>query len=294
MIVTYFFTNYIAAWIDLLGQTAELEQIPLIPHSPEEHESFIKTLKPTFGRVQAFRKLVEDAHTQMTKPLSLPSESYSDNQRAVFKKHTTSNVSFSFIADSALMIISLHGDQDSIPPVYSIYTLFEHLSLMILSSLAGSAPLRGAMELGVCSKFDDGSLYGQAISRAHSIESKRTHYPRIIIGPNLANYLDIIIKECQESSLSIPEKNLLLLWSSNIKESCEYDTYDGQLILSYLKLCKKRADQDQKSYEKLLKRASCFIDQSLSEYRTVGDVKLSERYSLLKKYFQQNNCWMAN
>lgn len=283
------FSYHIVAWIDLLGQTEALERIPDIPRTSEERQHFVDALKPTFGRIRRVRELVVNLHNQMTQPLSLPEGKYTDEQRVIFNRHTTANISHSFVADSAMMNICLQSKERQIPPVYSIYTMFEQLSLLMLSSLAASAPIRGAIELGICAELEKGEIYGQAISRAHYIENKCAHYPRIVIGPKLANYLKIIEEQCQQSSLPHVEKSLLVHWASLIKEECEQDTYDGQYILSYLRQCKKGAVA--RSDDTLEREASSFIDKSLSEYRANGNAKLAERYSVLKDYFIKHGCW---
>ncbi len=284
------YSYYIAAWIDILGQTEALDRIPDIPQTSEERKRFVDALKPTFGRIRRVRELVVNLHNQMTQPLSLPEGKYTDEQCAIFKRHTTANISHSFVADSALMYISLQSDERRIPPVYSIYTMFEQLSLIMLSALAASAPIRGAIEMGICSELEKGEMYGQAISRAHYIESKCAHYPRIVIGPHLAGFLKFTEAQCQQVSLPHAEKSLLVHWALLIKEACEQDVYDGQYILSYLQQCKKGAVGC--SDDTLEREASSFIDKSLSEYQASGNTKLAERYSVLKDYFIKHGSWL--
>jgi hypothetical protein len=50
-------------------------------------------------------------------------------------------------------------------------------------------PIRGGIELGLAMDIDNDDIYGPALARAYTLESKVAQYPRIVIGEELILYL---------------------------------------------------------------------------------------------------------
>ncbi len=284
------FANYVVAWVDLLGQTSLLEKIGPIPFNEEEMASFVKPLKPTFGRVRKFRELITHFREQLTQKTNIPENlimTRSADELAMCEKYTQPKVNVAFLADSAMLSVCLREDMP-FSPIRGIDCMLDMLSLIMISCLAAHAPIRGAVDVGVCAEIDGGELYGQAVSRANYRERRQAGYPRIIIGDYLVHYLKTCEDVINEPPIT-PEKKIQKGWLSQIANKFETDT-DGRIILSYL--CSKRDFPNKEDFNFLTQEACKLIKNTISDAISRGDVKLAGRYSVLKNYFERHNCWL--
>ncbi len=284
----YKFYWYIAAWVDLLGQSQELAQFHDIPTSETQKREFIEKARRTFGVVRRFRDRMLELQTILSKPLSLPSATMavlSKDDLKLFKRYSSPNVDIKFLSDSALLTICLHeGEKWS--PLLSIDFLLSQLAITTLAMLAHSTPVRGGMAIGICSKLAEGDLYGKAVSRAHELE-KAAGYPRIMIDAEFPEYIEWY----QSRPASGREKRLIDHHIESIKAALRRDE-DG-LALSYLDRVRKiRHDEEHKrSFQEVTTLASDFIAREIEKFRSAGDTKLLPRYEKLKAYFEQEGCW---
>ncbi len=306
------FNWYVVAWIDLLGQTSELEKIPPIPAATSEYETFAKKLQPSFGRVITFRKKVLSLCKELNTRADAPKELWRDlteEQKVIFERYLKAQVGVEFIGDSALLHICLKEDS-SHEPVYSVLQLFILLSHLMLRYLGCRIPLRGGIDVGVCAELSGGGLYGQAISRANYLENKLAKEPRILIGNCLIQYLRFAEDRLKEKNLREVERDLLKKCLLKIEEFLERDARDNRHILSYLKaynIARLRAGTSSADHGVYVKKASLFIEGEIKQYRNEiiqalpfieNDIErykrslnLYKRYMLLKGYFSKHQCW---
>src|SRR5207249_12066685 len=85
--------------------------------------------------------------------------------------------------------------------------------------------------LGLRQRFPAGEIYGTALERAYLLECNVAQYPRIVIGEELWNYLNCVLREFGNRSDGLARA------ITAIAEKCigliAKDT-DGQSILDYL------------------------------------------------------------
>ena len=282
-----YFANYAVAWIDLLGQTQLLENIDGIPFEGDSKDDFIKALKPTFGRVRRFREVIENIRQQLIQKGAIPKnliKTLNKDDLAMCEKYTQPAVEMFCLADAVMLSVNLREDTPS-APIDGIYCMLDMLSLIMLTCLAAHAPVRCAVDIGVCAEINKGELYGQAVSRAHHYESKETGYPRVVIGPHLIHYLKMFDEYAMTPPIT-PEKKIQRGWLSRIADKIEHDT-DKKVILAYL----KGEHSKRPEFDVLTKEASKFIDGAIAHFVSMGDAKLLPRYESLKDYFVRNKVW---
>ena len=144
--------------------------------------------------------------------------------------------------------------------------------------LSNEISLRGAIDIGRglehrLNGYDE--LYGTALSNPYYLESNVAHYPRIVVGIKLYDYLYgvSIIAHGEQSTDNIRFAKECL---SFIKRDS-----DGEYILDYLYVCLHHLE----GFDKLFLMAKKFIDTSLVKFNNEHKQKVYLKYISLKKYF---------
>jgi hypothetical protein len=289
------FSYYIVAIIDLLGMSSALEQIKGPPTNEIEKKEFLKYAKPTFGRLGNFRKSIEKIRDDFKRPIESKRQDAKNNltpeQQTIYKKYSNVQIETEFFSDTAILKINLMENPE-IAPITSAWNLLLQLRALMLSCIAGGWPVRGAVELGVCSEMQPYGLFGQALSRAHHIESKIADYPRVVIGGHFLKYLDDTRNIEFADGIFSPEKRIVISFVERIKKSLIKDS-DGQIILDYLDKA-SYGPEGEKTFEDVMKKASLFIEGEISRFKQSSDLKLFDRYNKLKEYFLRKQCWVKN
>lgn len=284
------YSYYIVAIIDLLGVSESLEKIGGFPTNDSEKSTFISTLRPSFGRVNNFREhiiRIKDSFTgrplggRRPRPLS-------PEEEKIYLKYSNPKVETEFFSDTAILKINLK-ENDNYSPITSAWNLFIQLELLMISCLSGNWPIRGAVEVGICAELDPHGLFGQAIARAHYLESRIAEYPRIVIGGHFLEFLNSHNHIMEATGIPEAEKRLMLSFSKLIQEFLIEDD-DGQIILDYL-VATRYGKTANPTFEEIAKKISINIQKEIECFRKQGNTKLFNRYRKLKNFFQRKNCW---
>ena len=280
---------YIVTVIDLLGQGAQLERFSGIPRIPKEKRAFDRLTQATFETVRRFRERVRLLHEDLPLDHKVPPfvrERLTPKQFAVLRRNMGPSIGCQFFTDLAMLKINLSG-QRAYRPLLSLYSLFHQLGLLILTQLAEGVLIRGAVEVGICTEFDQGDLYGQAVGRAYALESRTAVYPRIVIGGNLVDYVDSF----RDLRVSSDEKAIIGCYTELIRDCLRRDV-DGVTILSYLApVLRKSYFAGENEFRYVTKAACRFIDNR--EWSSAdGGEQLDHRLSRLSDYFRAEGCWL--
>ena len=285
----YHFAWYIAAWIDLLGQSEKLAQFDELPTNENQKHEFLERVRQTFGIVGRFRSQLQNLHHLMfSKPLSLPSEmiaAVSEADRQLFDRYKSPNVDIRFLSDSALFTVCLN-ERQSFFPLGSIDDLFSELAFLTLALLAQGIPIRGGVGLGICSKLPAGDLYGVAVARAYKLESM-AGISQILIDDVVFEYL----RWCQAQAAEGKERELKVHHIESIKRACRRD--GERFILSYLDRVRSIDRERDGEFQQAVIFASTFIAREIERLQNLKlkDEKLLPRYRTLKAYFEIEGCW---
>jgi len=251
--------NYVVAWIDLLGQSDLLVSLPQINLSSDDKQKFEKA----GTNLHVFREELFSLKDSVIKMIETT-------------KGWKPGIELHVMADSAQFAISFEKKTD-VQTLAEINVLLYALNSTMLALLTKSLPIRGAIELGLCLKTQQGEIYGAAVARAVMME-KKAIYPRVVIGGNLVEYL--------KSSLD----------NTNARECLrliEADE-DGFLILNYAKDFKDKIQKisgPEDQIKPALMNAQKFIDESRKKYEAKLDIKLVQKYAYLERFFKRNQIW---
>ena len=149
-------------------------------------------------------------------------------------------------------------------------------------------PLRGGIDLGWGVEVKYNEVYGGALAKAYTLESKIADFPRVVVGPSLLKYLQIETQRTQTDFIS--------LVSSTLAEEClklitEGD--DGYYFIDYLGEC-FRDIGDTELHETVLKAYDFVINES-ERHKANKNIKLAKKYSRLKSYMKsREGLWQLN
>ncbi len=122
-------------------------------------------------------------------------------------------------------------------------------------------------------------IYGAALARAYSLESNQAQYPRIVLGPELIDYLHYTASQNPENVQSAISKRI----SERCLDLITIDD-DGLPILDYLGETLKISIANKFDRDVVLKAYHNVLKYS-STYQKEQNSKLAFRYSNLRNYF---------
>lgn len=158
-------------------------------------------------------------------------------------------------------------------------TLFAAAGMATLS-LACKHPIRGGIDVGIGVQISEQEVYGAALERAYTLESRYAQYPRILIGEELVNYLHSISRASQ----SLAGARIGAIRARSALRMIFRDS-DGRCALDFLG--NEFRDITSRSLpESTVQQAYDFVCTEAMRWRTAGKQDLAERYGKLCTYFR--------
>ena len=274
-----YFGGHLVAFLDILGQSANLSGLKKTKWW-ELDKGTISALQDTYGRVLRFRKIFNGFLLKFCRPSVLDSvfeAAASPEQLNVWNPFDQSRILKNDISDSIIMILPLMLTS-GLAPLKSIYGVLGACASSMLASLNYSFAFRGAVEIGPC-VFDPrtNEVYGSALNDVVRYE-KEACWPRVIVGPELLNYLVSCTKLPEEPvSNRINKSTAQLCLSLITKDDSEVHFID--FMGDGFKQLQKHEDTD-----KMFEGASKFINSQIQHYGSTHHI--GSKYSKLKEYFE--------
>ncbi|RJX18052.1 MAG: hypothetical protein C4575_11240 [Desulforudis sp.] len=272
---------YVVAFFDLLGQQEYLRNLRSLPEekNPQGLEKLKEDLKNTYGVVTNMRKFFSDSFEAFSHRPTKDLSKFTAQQKREYSALTNNPIKYQTFSDSILIFMPLKTDTAKLP-IRGIYGILGAAATTFICSLAAGHPIRGGIDVGIGMDITKTEIYGPALSRAYSLESKIANYPRIVVGKELVNYIHQLINQTPHDIASNASKELANLCLDYLAVDD-----DGYPIVDYLgehykQLLRGVIDSTivKKAYDQVIK--SCGIFQSSN------NSKLAFRYTLLRNYFE--------
>lgn len=273
---------YVVAFIDLLGQQEYLRELKRLPNkqNPSETEAFVRSLKQTYGVVTGMRNTFSNFFDGYSRHKSDITQ-LSKEQRIQYNELASNPIKFQRFSDAMIIYLSVATQQYKLPTA-GIFGILGAAASSFLCGLAAGHPLRGGIELGVGMEMTKGEIYGGALAKAYSLESKIANYPRIVIGPELISYLQMTVKQEAIDIYSTAGRQM----AECCLEMIVVDD-DGHAILDYLGEGFKKHIAMELDIE-VIRRAHNHVLTSSERFRREKNSKLAFRYALLRSYFEEH------
>jgi hypothetical protein len=264
--------HYAAAFIDLLGQRADLADCGLLPDQPEEAQALarkgIAAILWLHDRFETYFKAVTEDPTGGDKKF--------DHPRA--QEIRAAALKYQRFSDGLLFYVPLLG-----PPapaiVNGLYGLLFSAGALCFQGLMEARPLRGGIAVAWGAELHANELYGCVMARAYELESKIAQCPRIAVDQYVVDYLKWVVDE-QGDDLALRYSRQLAAVTLSFLAP---DT-DGQLIVDYLGAGFRKLYEN--NLDSIASRdATRFITEQLEKWRLANESKLVRRYEMLRTYF---------
>lgn len=261
---------YVCALVDLLGQDLRLDKLGDFDATLiSENESAInKIFHKTYGNVKKFKIVSKDSAKFFSSKMSsdIPCLKLSE-----FSDLIVLNVSVSKTEEVGFSDINIEG----------VYFLLLTTAYSFLVMLSKGVALRGGVDIGLgidTSSATDttGLVYGNSLSRAYALESKKGGPIRVVVGEHLENF----VKEALSNSESNAEyeKYAPFIQKLIIKDPNDPKSY----ILNYLSDDFRGIPE----FKGLYKKAKRFLEKEKIFFE--NDDKIKEKYSKALEYFDDN------
>ena len=262
---------------DLLGQSTKLRRITAIPETLEEEKSVTGILSETAGAVLRMRRHMKryydkvivsqiDAHT-------LPPEA-----RPQFERTRAVELTIRSFSDLTVAHTPLMEAPGAKLPMASVAALISSAASMMLISLVGGTPIRGAIDVGLAIDLEGSEIYGPILDRVYCDESQVAEWPRILVGDGLKEYLIAASHDPGNGLESSSRRDLAHLCT----EFNETDI-DGRTIVDYLGSGAKRRMGSNVPFA-LIEKALTFVNNEFLTYKEQKNDKLAARYEKVLEY----------
>lgn len=274
---------YVVAFLDLLGQQDALRKLTAFPNheKQEEVDGFNQKVRGFLEPLKALRKWFADSINSFMEG-GINTSALTPQDQELLRIIRSTPIFYRHFNDSVISYIPLRDDIGKIP-CRALYGVLGATAITFLSCMAHGWPIRGGIELGLAMDIDRDEIYGPALSRAYTLESKVAQYPRIVIGEELVRYL----KEIEGLNTNITSSIYDRMNVRAAMKSLELLTEDcdGQMIVDYLGLSIRNVIRSTNpEIIQLVLQAYKFIIEECFRYR--GNSKLAFRYTLLRNYFE--------
>lgn len=278
------FGPHVVALIDFLGQSNQLARWDCVPSTVGKVDEWVKAVRESMGRVLTWREEFDKRFSQYEKSLDAYEQDFSTGAPAEkvkqFNEFRQTTLHHQHFSDTLIFYSPLQNEH-GYWQVSNLAGFFVVCGTLFLGSLTTSTPLRGAIEVGMLSRFPTGDPYGPGLAKAHYLESKVADYPRIVVGPTLLSYLDWLQNHPDRDAPA--QANRVV--ASQCRDHITQDA-DGQWIVDYLNDTFADAGGNPVGWRKIQTEAYASVRAELARFYNEGNDKLVKRYERLDAYFR--------
>jgi hypothetical protein len=271
---------HVVALMDLLGQQDALRKVTALPNleNQEEIDAFKRKISEFYEPLIALRQWFAGSVKSFMEG-GIDASRLTPEEQKLLKKIRSTPIFYRHFSDSVVAHIPL---RDNIGKIHcrAIYGVLGATAITFLSCMSHKWAIRGAIEIGLAMDIEGDEIYGPAIARAHTLESKVAQYPRIVIGEELIRYLKGIGGVISNPTFPIDDRVNAGAAAKSIELLAEDN--DGQVIVDYLGATIRNVLLD----TEVVKNAYNFIIEECKRYKELQNSKLGFRYSLLRNYFE--------
>ena len=291
---------YAVAFIDVLGQSDAFRYEGIYIDSYKSffvgnRDEINKRLYEAHKKTAQVVKILRDIFSEYIKlsvrdPAKPVPSQIPQNQIEQYKQMIATSIDLRMFSDCILAFTRLSDIQAK--KIYgsvltSVYYLFIACEGTMMDALARGKPFRGAIDVGMGTKLENGEIYGPVSSRVYELERNIVQYPRIVIGDELINFLTNIHEHPENSCSDANDAQYCKQTAKTCLNRIKKDL-DGVYILDYLgqeaKNELKKASQGQ-VLEEYYQKAFQFIEGEYQRYKEEGNQKLAQKYFMLRQYF---------
>jgi hypothetical protein len=283
------FCHYVVTIIDVLGQCEKMSQMTSIPETPEQKAAFIGVLKQTFGTVNGLRSRFKNFFEKYRKPQYVPGSPTGDNVAAMMEgpmERTDLRLGTQFFADLFLFYAPVYEVEDHFS-MEELYAMLIASAMLMQVSLAAQIALRGGIDIGIAAEMQPNEVYGNALCRAHYLESRVAQFPRIAVGREV-----LVLVGLEASRVGTGLSGMLNSIRAGLCAKLIQLDFDGILSVDFLGTAMREiAGQIDSGYRDMIQKGHNFVVSEHQRFMANASVsdscrKLAMRYGLLRGYYE--------
>ena len=272
---------HLVVFVDVLGQGSALSELTELPVSDKEKTRVGQILSETVMRIEDFRKGFQEFFEAIAKD-SPVLETLTEDVAAEVRQATRADIRFSHFSDAVVISVPLtSSDEDLCLGASGVLSAIAASCIMQLASLAMDFAVRGGMEIGLGTEFEDGGVYGPALLGAYRLENQVADYPRIVAGPGLLRFLELT----RQLEPNCPRDQVAALYSNSATELLhrEEDSVFATDFMGseFYKL------HDGPNRKPIVSAAFTHAEAQYEKWTAAGDHTLSRRYAWLLRYMNR-------
>jgi len=267
---------HVVAFLDLLGQQDMLRKMTALPNveNQEEVAAFKQKVGELYKPVYALQNFFKSSITPFIQG-GMDETNLSQSERELLEQFRSTPIFYRHFSDSLIVHMPLRNDIGRFQ-CKAVYSVLAATASTFLSCMAHAYAIRGGIDLGLAMDIEDGDIYGPALARAHTLESRMAQYPRIVIGEELIRYL----QEIAGHNASTVEERVHAEFAAKSLGLLAVDD-DGCAFLDWLGKDIRASFQSE-----VVQRAYNFIIQEAVKHKENRNSKLGFRYTLLRNYVE--------
>jgi hypothetical protein len=268
--------QYAVAFIDLLGQGAELRQ-RFLPIDCEERRQYLtQSVGKIFGTQENFQKFYEEisAADNLSVFNLLPNIG-----KQIVPDMAPGKLSWQRFSDGFVVYVPLSNEMTP-SPLNSIWAMLTAVGYICLTNLAAKAPVRVGLDVAWGLEYRPNELYGAAIAFAYDLESNAAQYPRAVVGEGLTSFLNA-------ASTDISENMNSRYRTAIANQCCQLlcDDEDGRTVVNFLAPWFVKHPK----VAPVVMLARSFAESQHALWTAKDNKKLAERYAWLLRFFESNS-----
>lgn len=219
---------YVTAYLDALGIREALSGIPDVPGplTSEQMSTCTDSLFRSYEIIKSVRDGIE--HQVNTFGETNILHTISPEKRDLFLRIRHTDIRYRFFSDSITLYQCLRNDLILVP-MGAVFGILGACGSALLTGIINGHPIRGGIEIGLGVEIDENDIYGHTLAEAYRLESKVAHYPRLVIGKRLLNWINAFSSRDAQDEASTLNQKLASLCRSMI-----FVDHDSTPVLDYL------------------------------------------------------------
>lgn len=272
---------YLVVYIDLLGQSVELEKVRDMPETDVEIEAASVAIDQSAGRVLRLRNRLQGVVSELMSAHSQLVELIAPEHRESFMRLQPQVNQMGF-SDTFVVSVPLQergepeGPARAASAVYNVLVGVAGISLVALSE---GVPLRGGLQVGPAVDIFPQEIYGAPLVDAYRLESQVAEYPRTAVSPDFFGYLEYLER--------LPSDGRFNDYAGRKAGDCRQlicDAPDDGFPM--LHILSPKVIEAEPAFAPYRVPARDWVAAQVGRYRKEGNQKLTDRYARLARYFE--------
>jgi len=273
-------SNYVIAFIDLLGQKEEMLKYKVLTamRDHDEEEKLNKLILNTFSVIEIFQNSFSDFIEGLGE----------SSLSTISQLFPVPSIKLQRFSDGLVVFMNLRSDQSPYP-FQGVYVLLMACSKTILEQLYRGFPVRGGIELGIGLEMNEGEIYGPCVAMAYDLESENAKYPRIVVGEFLADYIrkvessQVVQNSYERLNINTAKECLNLITKDN----------DGIYMIDFMGGYIKQIDEGHDVTKKMVLKIIEYSQNQFLRFQEEGNEHVKEKYRKLNEYINsRKHLWI--